>query len=86
MADDNRPVLTLRVTAEKMLVGMYDYGSGLDPASFQATVNGADWSARFKPGAPGVWEAALSEPLPKGRIEVSVKDKAGNVSRIVRTP
>ena len=31
-------------------------------------------------------EAPLSEPLPKGRIEVSVKDKAGNVSRIVRGP
>ncbi len=85
MADDNRPVLTVRLAPEKMLVGMYDYGSGLDLETFSVKVDGEDWSKRFKPGSPGVWETGLSSSLAKGRLEVSVKDKAGNLSRLVRT-
>jgi hypothetical protein len=82
MADDNRPVLTLRAAAEKFLVGMYDYGSGLDLESFRVTVGGEDWTKRFKPSSAGVWEA----PAGKGAVEVSVKDRAGNLSRLVRSP
>ncbi len=82
MADDNRPVLTLRATAERLLVGMYDYGSGLDLESFRITVGGEDWSKRFREAAPGVWEG----PPARGPIDVSVSDRAGNLSRLVRTP
>ena len=84
MADDNRPVLTLRVTSEKMLVGMYDYGSGLDLGTFNVTVAGADWSPRFKASSPGVWELPLAVPLGKALVDVSVKDRAGNLSRMLR--
>jgi hypothetical protein len=102
MAHDNRPTLTLtypRAGANpelnRILVGMHDYDSGLDQASFQAiadfAVNGVaagqNLAPHFKPTAQGVWELKLTKPivnLAKGRILVSVRDRAGNTSRIAR--
>jgi hypothetical protein len=103
MRDDNRPTLTLtypRAGANpeltRILVGMHDYGSGLDPDSFEVTADfpvdgvpaGQNLASRFKPKSEGVWELALPKPviqLPKGKLTVSVKDRQGNVSRIERT-
>jgi hypothetical protein len=42
---------------------------------------------RFKQTSPGVWELALARPLAsgtKGNLTVSVKDRQGNESKIVR--
>jgi hypothetical protein len=103
LADDNRPTLTLtepRAGVNKplarLLVGMHDYDSGLDLATFTVTadfaidgvVAGQSLAARFKPRTAGVWELALRKPitdLARGKLIVAIKDRQGNVSRIERT-
>jgi hypothetical protein len=103
MCDDNRPVLTLTYPApgqnaelSRILVGMYDYYSGLDLGTFQVTADfavdgagaGTDLAPRFRPRSQGVWELVLKRPirrLRRGTLTVSVKDRQGNVSRVVRT-
>jgi len=76
-------------------VGMHDYYTGLDLGAFRVTADfevdgvpaGQNLSARFKAKSQGVWELKLSKPitkLAKGRLDVSVKDREGNVSRIQR--
>jgi hypothetical protein len=100
--DDQRPTLVLTYPAaganaalSRILIGMHDYGTGLDPASFSVTadfpVDGAkpseELAARFKEKGDGVWELTLNEPLRalnRGRLTVSVKDRQGNISRIDR--
>jgi hypothetical protein len=102
MLDDNRPTLALTLPAAgknaeltRLLVGMHDYGSGLDMKSFSVTADfpidgvpaGQDLAGRFKPKSQGVWELALGKPVTKlgrGTVTVSVADKQGNVSRVSR--
>ena len=80
----------------RLLVGMHDYYTGLDMDSFRVVADfpvdgvaaGQNLAAKFQPKSSGVWELKLSQPiarLPKGKIEVSVKDRQGNMSRIERT-
>jgi hypothetical protein len=103
MLDDNRPVLTLTYPApgknaelSRLLVGMYDYGSGLDMTTFRVTADfplagrkpGTNLTGEFKEKSKGVWELELGnkvEKLERGKITVSVADKQGNVSKIERT-
>jgi len=103
MCDDQRPTLTLTYpkpganeSLSRIVIGMYDYGSGLDMESFMVgadfdidgTEAGNDLAPRFKQAAPGVWELKLGKPvaeLAKGKLAVSVKDGQGNVTRIERT-
>jgi hypothetical protein len=103
MCDDNRPVLTLtepQAGANKalgrLLVGMCDYGSGLDMESFHVVADfpvdgppaGQDLAAKFRPKSGGVWELKLATPvtaLAQAKLTVSVKDRQGNVNRIERT-
>lgn len=101
MCDDNRPILTLvepqarpSKLISRLLIGMHDYYSGLDQASFSVTADfplaghaaGEDLAAYFKPAAKGVWELPLAMPtkLPAGNLVVSVKDRQGNIARIER--
>jgi hypothetical protein len=80
----------------RLLVGMHDYYTGLDMDSFRVIADfpvegvaaGKNLASKFHPKSPGVWEWKLSRPLTrlsKGNIEVSVKDRQGNVTRIERT-
>jgi hypothetical protein len=103
MLDDQRPTLALTYprpganrSLTRILVGMHDYGTGLDPAGFTVTADfplagaaaGENLAPKFEPTSDGVWELALPEPLaglPEGTMVVSVKDRQGNVSRIERT-
>jgi hypothetical protein len=103
MQDDNRPTLTLTypqagANAEltHILIGMYDYDSGLDLASLQVVADfpvdgvaaGENLASRFKVQAQNAWEWKLSTPvrtLPKGKLTVSVKDRQGNRTSIERT-
>ena len=102
MLDDNRPVLTLALPRERqtqplarILIGMHDYYTGLDPASFSVVADfdvngiraGENLAPRFKELDQGVWELALKQPLGSkmsGTLTVSVKDVQGNTSRIER--
>src|SRR5205085_25839 len=100
---DQRPTLTMTYPAAganpeltRVLVGMHDYGTGLDMASFRVvadfpvagTAAGENLAARFKAKSAGVWELVLPaavKELPRGTLTVSVKDRQGNVTRIERT-
>jgi len=101
--DDQRPTLTLTYpragnndALTRIVVGMHDYGSGLDTKSFRVTADfdvngipsGKEFSGFFRAKSQGVWELVLNQPIAKlatGNLTVSVSDKQGNVSRIERT-
>jgi hypothetical protein len=102
MLDDQRPTLALaspkagaNPPLERILVGMHDYGSGLDAASFEVvadfavdgTLAGQNLAPKFKSVGAGIYELPLSPALAvkTGKLTVSVKDKQGNVTRIERT-
>jgi hypothetical protein len=102
MCDDNRPVLTLTYPApgpndrlDRILLGMFDYDSGLDTTSFRVVAGfpvdgvaaGTDLSKRFQSKTQGVWQLRLARPieaLEHGLISVQVRDRQGNVNRIER--
>jgi hypothetical protein len=101
--DDQRPTISLpwpRPGANKelsrLLVGMYDYGSGLDEKSFRVTADcelagkpaGENLAPLFARTGDGIWEWRLSEPLmsiPQGTLTVTIRDQQGNESRTART-
>ncbi len=101
--DDNRPILTITEPSAgknsqfgRILIGMHDYYSGLDEASFRITADfavdghapGENLAAGFQQKTQGVWELKLREPiaaLPSGKLTASVKDRQGNETRIERT-
>ncbi len=103
MLDDNRPVLTLARPLEhetkpldRILIGMADYYTGLDPNSLivlaDFKLNGKrttqNLAPQFKDLGDGRWELKLDPPLTKlkdARIAVSIKDKQGNTTTIERT-
>jgi len=100
MLDDQRPTLTLtsptpgeNKSVERIVIGMHDYGSGLNVESFTVTADfamdgvaaGENLAANFKPAAQGVWEWKLSKPLGAGgMLTVQVADQQGNRARIER--
>lgn len=102
MLDDQRPTLTLTYpqaghneALSRLLVGMHDYDTGLDMASFDVVADfpidgiaaGTNLAPKFRPKSRGVWEFALATPLAsleKGKLTVSIKDRQGNTSRIER--
>jgi hypothetical protein len=103
MLDDNRPTLTLtyprpgtNTELTRILIGMHDYGTGLDLDSLRVVADfpldgiraGDNLAPRFKAKTPGVWELKPGEPhsrLTKGMLTISIEDRQGNVSRIERT-
>ena len=102
MLDDQRPTLTVTepplgksAAWSRILIGMYDYGSGIDPGSLRVesdialdgTAAGENLAKRFRELSPGVWEMHLSKPindLKAGWLFVSIADKQGNVTRLER--
>ncbi|MCA8963361.1 MAG: hypothetical protein KDC48_00665 [Planctomycetes bacterium] len=103
LADDLRPTLTIaspkpgaNAAVDRIVVGAFDYGTGLDEDSLRivasAPIVGAavdeDLAARFVVTSPGVWTLLLGKPLQlEGActLVVTVADKAGNVTRLERT-
>jgi hypothetical protein len=103
MLDDNRPTLTMthpkanaNDSLTRILIGMHDYGTGLDMKSFTVTADfaidgakpGENLAAKFKNASQGVWEYRLTPPvtaLERGVLTVAVRDRQGNWTRIVRT-
>lgn len=101
LADDQRPTLTVSLPRaganpplKRLLVGAHDT-TALDPAGLTVTADfavegaapGANLAPRFRPAGPGVWELPLAAPLTvrRGVLTVSVRDRAGNVTRAERT-
>jgi hypothetical protein len=80
---------------DRILVGMHDYYSGLNMDSFKVKADfaidgiapGENQAGRFKEKAQGVWEYRFDKPisdLERSELHVSIQDKRGNVSRVVR--
>jgi mono/diheme cytochrome c family protein len=102
MLDDQRPTLTVTDPApgknaelSRFLIGMHDYGSGLNPDSLRVeadfAVNGAapgeNLAKQFQKLSQGVWELWLARPilhLKAGRLTVSIADRQGNVTKVER--
>jgi hypothetical protein len=102
MCDDNRPVLTLTYPQprkneklERIVVGMFDYYSGLRDETFTVTADfdiaghkaGENLAKHFQKKSPGVWEWKLDKPiesLETGVLVVNVYDIQGNKSEIRR--
>jgi hypothetical protein len=103
MLDDQRPTLTLtspkagaNPVLASILIGMHDYGTGIDPASFTVTADfpidgvkpGVNLAPRSQETSVGVRQLKLATPikgLPRGTLTVAVKDRQGNLTRIERT-
>jgi hypothetical protein len=101
--DDNRPTLALTLPAAgknaevtRLLIGMHDYGTGIDAKSLSVVADfamdgvaaGQNLAAQFRPTTQGVWEYRLKQPLTqmeRGKLKVSVADRQGNVTRVERT-
>lgn len=102
LLDEQRPTLTLTYpraganeTLTRILVGVHDYHTGLDMASFAVVADfpvdgipaGENLAKKFKPLPDSRWVLTLVKPirdLPRGKLTVSIKDKQGNVTRIER--
>jgi hypothetical protein len=86
--DDQRPTLSLVVEPKRILIGAYDY-AGLDEKSLTVTADfvvngvaaGTNLADQFKKNG-SVWELLAS--VSRGKLVVSVKDKAGNLTKIDR--
>ncbi|MCI0700866.1 MAG: hypothetical protein L0241_07270 [Planctomycetia bacterium] len=102
MLDDQRPTLALsspkpgaNPPLDRILIGMHDYGTGLDANSFEVIADfavngvaaGTNLAPKFASLGGGIFELKLETPLAvnRGKLIVSVKDRQGNVTRIERT-
>jgi hypothetical protein len=103
LLDEGRPTLTLtypqagaNARLDRILIGMHDYGTGLDMATFKVTADfdvdgvkaGENLGPKFKLIAANVWELRLSNPpgsLAHAKLHVEVRDRQGNTARLERT-
>jgi hypothetical protein len=103
MLDENRPTMAVTYPKagvndklERILVGMFDYNTGLDTKSFTVKADfpidgipaGRDLASKFKQLPDWRWELRLNKPieqLKKGKLTVTVKDNQGNISSVERT-
>jgi hypothetical protein len=78
-----------------LVVGMHDYDTGLDMNTFAVTADfpidgapaGEDLAGRFQALPDARWAMTLKTPIARlsaGKLTVSIKDRQGNVSQIVR--
>jgi hypothetical protein len=101
--DEGRPTLTLTYPQagannklDRILIGMHDYGTGLDMKTFRVTADfpvdgmkaGENLAPRLRSTSAGVWELPVANPpatLTNGNLRVEVRDRQGNVTRVERT-
>lgn len=81
---------------DRIVIGMHDYYKGLDEESFSVTADfeidgvaaSENLASKFEPTHDGVWEWKPAKSLGDvvdGTLTVSVCDKQGNESKVVRT-
>lgn len=81
---------------DRILIGAHDYYTGIDPASLTVSADfpvddsppGENLAPKMKLLTQGVWELKPAKPLPalpSATLNVSVKDRQGNITRIERT-
>ncbi|MDE2103817.1 MAG: hypothetical protein KGL39_41650 [Patescibacteria group bacterium] len=97
--DDLRPTLTIQSPprtptspATQIVFGAVDTESGLDATKTSVTADfavngraaGAELSDLFGAPKDSVWSLILQTPVPSGVLTISVADKQGNITRLVR--
>lgn len=81
---------------DHITIGMHDYYSGLVEESLHVAADfdidgiaaGKNLASHFKKTQSGVWQWQLNSPvnrLARGNLTVTVKDRQGNVTRVVRS-
>ncbi|MEM7234724.1 MAG: hypothetical protein AAF517_21270, partial [Planctomycetota bacterium] len=103
MCDDKRPTVTITeprrgesAVIDRILIGMFDYYSGLDEGSLEVFVDfpgsglhaNENLASRFRGVSDGVWEYRLEKvvrSLENGTLRVRVRDRKGNWSEVVRS-
>jgi hypothetical protein len=103
MVDDQRPTVAMtypRAGANpelsRILIGMFDYDTGLDLKSLEVVADfavdgvpaGTNLASKFKALPDWRWELVLAKPitsLPHGKLTASIRDRQGNVTRVERT-
>jgi hypothetical protein len=103
LLDENRPTLAVAYPKsggneklERILLGMFDYNTGLDTKSLSVKADfavdgipaGRDLASKFKQLPDWRWELRLNKPieqLKKGKLTITVKDIQGNISTVERT-
>lgn len=102
--DDTRPTLAIelprpginRQAVDALVIGMDDYGSGIDEGSLSVTADfavndrppGSNLAQQLTDVTPGVKKLSFKNALKVGKastITVSVRDLRGNESRVVRS-
>ena len=89
------PVAGHNASLDRILIGFHDYYTGIEVSSLVVTATfgvngiqpGENLADHFVPLSQGVYQLLLNKPLHKlnnARMTVSVKDKEGNLSEIVR--
>lgn len=101
LGDDQRPTLAVTYPApgvnppvQRILIGMTDAFSGIEPSSFQVVADfpvegmaaGQNLAGKFISLPDSRWELKLSNPLSvaRGKLTVMVKDRQGNMSKVER--
>jgi hypothetical protein len=103
MCDDNRPIVSVTLprageneNLTRIVVGVFDYYSGLDPNSFvvwadfdiDGVAAGENLAPRMKESSEGVWQLDLAKPitsLARGTLTVTTRDRQGNTTKLART-
>jgi hypothetical protein len=104
LLDEGRPTLTLacpqpgagKEPLTRILIGMHDYGTGVDLDSLSVTADfamdgtkaGENLAPKFQALPENRWELRLQTPiaaLERGKLTISVRDGQGNIARIERT-
>jgi hypothetical protein len=89
------PVAGNNASLDRILIGAHDYYTGLVLEGLSLTADfaidgmpaGKNLAGMLVEKSQGVWELKLAAPITRlehGTLEVSVMDREGNVSRIVR--
>ena len=90
------PIPGPNASLSRILVGIHDHESGLDMSQFLVVADfeingiaaGTNLADKFESLPESRWQLKLTQPitgLKQGTLKVSVKDRRGNVSKIVRT-
>lgn len=89
------PVAGANASLDRIVIGALDAGAGLDEATLHVVADvpivgaepGEDLAGRFASTSPGIWQLRLGKPLEldhTATLTVSIADRVGNVTRIVR--
>ena len=75
------------------MIGAHDAYTGLDEQSLSLTADiplnghapGVNVAPSLNRTSPNIWQLSLDQPFKTGTLTVSIKDRQGNITEIIRT-